>query len=125
MTTFIFFIFWKIYKHKRYLVALYNKVTNKKLRDCKSIFLAVIQQKKWQLACQQLYLFIYANKSTQEIALPLSKESTYICFKDYFSDDIEKTLLVNILLKAAKPTPLTLVYLTVGLKSACDFFNPV
>lgn len=94
-------ILWQGVKHKKWLMNFYKKATNKKLRDCKNNFLTAIQQQQWQLACQQLYLFIYANKLQQRIDKPLNQERVYICFKDYFSDDVVKMLLVNKLLKAA------------------------
>jgi len=96
----IILILWQGVKHKKWLMNFYKKTTNKKLRDCKNNFLTAIQQQQWQLACQQLYLFIYANKLHQIIDKPLNQKRVYICFKDYFSDDVDKILLVNKLLQA-------------------------
>lgn len=94
-------VLWQSVKYKKWLINFYKKATNKKLRDCKNNFLKAIQQQQWQVACQQLYLFIYANKLQQRIDKPLNQERIYICFKEYFYDDLEQTLLVNKLLKTA------------------------
>jgi len=92
---------WQGFKHKKWLVNFYKKATNQRGRDCENSFLAAIHQQQWQLACQQLYLFIYSDKRYQKTDIVPSQEREFICFKKYFSDDIEKTLLVNKLLKAA------------------------
>lgn len=101
MVLFLSFFVWQSYRHKNWLINYFNKMTNKRLRDCKNNYLTAIQKQQWQVACQQLYLFIYANNISQRTDKQLYPERDLICLKDYFSDDIEKLLLVKKLLKAA------------------------
>ncbi|MDX2321183.1 MAG: hypothetical protein QNK26_11380 [Moritella sp.] len=98
MVLFLCFMVWQSYKHKKWLVNVYEKISHKKSRNCKKSFLEAIDNQQWQIACQQLYLFIYANAVS---GTALYQEKPVICLKAYFFDDVENTLLLNKLLQAA------------------------